>query len=74
MQRIRIQLLTNNKVFESTICYHVNLRINLIFYENQHFTLIDLLLEIASPALIFFNIKIENYLIKIFSKLINLNH
>ena len=35
---------------------HVSLRDNAMFNEIQNFTLIDLLLKLASPASIFFNV------------------
>ena len=66
--------LTNHKVFEYKICYHVVLRTNAIFYKIQDFTLTDLLLKSASPVSIFFNIRIEKQLKIIFSIVFNFNH
>ena len=45
-----------------------------IYYEIQNFTLLDLLLKLTSPALIFFIIKLEKLFIIIFSMLFNVNH
>ena len=46
--------LTNHKVIEYKICYHVVLKANAIFYKIQDFTFIALLLKLASPASIYF--------------------
>ena len=40
------------------VCYYVALKAIAIFYAIQDFTLIALLLKLASPALILFNIQI----------------
>ena len=42
--------------------YHVALRVNRIFREIQDFTLIDLILKLASPSSIIYNIQIEKWL------------
>ena len=43
-------------------------------YEVQDFTLVDLLLKLASPESILFNIQIEKLLRIIFSMVININY
>ena len=60
-------ILTNHKVFEYKICYHVALRADAILYETKYFTLIGLLLKLVNPALIYFNIQIKELLKIIFS-------